>query len=86
MALGQTATFGLRATYPIAAAGNPYAFLWCMPPFAGTQTLSVPGFTVQGLLRVSPANSVSAYSGRSAAAVVAHAWLMPNDPVDPWGH
>lgn len=77
--LGQTATFGM--TYPSAGSGNPYAFLWCMPPFAGTQPLSVPGFTVQGLLRVSPANSVSAYSGvLGASGSVAHALVIPNHP------
>lgn len=77
--LGQTATFGM--TYPGAASGNPYAFLWCMPPFAGTQTLSVPGFTVQGLLRVSPVNSVSAYSGvLGSGGSVAHSLVIPSHP------
>lgn len=51
--LGQTAAFGLD--HPGSAIGNPYAILWCMPPATGTQALSVPGFAVQGLLRLDPA-------------------------------
>ena len=77
--LGQTATFGL--TYPAAASGNPYAFLWCMPPFAGAQALSVPGFTVQGLLRVSPASSVTSYTGvLGTGGSLAHSLVIPSDP------
>ncbi|MBL8725603.1 MAG: formylglycine-generating enzyme family protein [Planctomycetes bacterium] len=77
--LGQTATFGM--TYPGTAAGSPYAFLWCMPPFAGTQTLTVPGFTVQGLLRVLPASSVASYTGvLGGSGSVAHSLVVPSHP------
>ncbi len=77
--LGQTATFGL--THPMQAAGNPYTVLWCMPPFAGTQPCVVPGFTVQGLLRVEPANSWSAFAGVfGASGSVSHSLTIPSDP------
>jgi formylglycine-generating enzyme required for sulfatase activity len=77
--LGQTASFGV--SYPGSAAGNLYLFLWCMPPFAGTMPLTVPGFTVQGCLRVDPANSVSAFAGVfGAGGSVAHALAIPNHP------
>jgi len=77
--LGQTATFAL--THPVQAAGNPYTFLWCMPPFAGTQPLSVPGFTVQGLLRVDPLNSVSSFTGvLGASGSISHSLPMPPHP------
>lgn len=77
--LGQTASFGV--SHPASAAGNLYAFLWCMPPFAGTMPLSVPGFTVQGTLRVDPANSVSAFTGVfGPGGSVAHTLSIPSDP------
>jgi len=72
--LGQTATFGL--TCPVQAAGNAYTFLWCMPPFAGTQPLLVPGFTVQRLLRVDPTNSMSLYAGVIGASGSVSQWLL----------
>jgi len=77
--LGQTASFGV--SYPASAAGNLYSFLWCMPQFAGTIPLSVPGFTVQGTLLVNPANSVSAFTGVfGAGGSVAHALAIPHHP------
>lgn len=77
--LGHTAWFGV--THPAAAAGNLYSFLWCMPPFAGTMPLAVPGFTVQGTLRVDLASSVSAFTGVfGSSGMVAHALAIPNQP------
>lgn len=77
--LGQTASFGI--SHPASAAGNLYAFLWCMPPFAGTMPLSLPGFTVQGPLRVDPANSVSSFTGVfGPSGSVTHALAIPNHP------
>jgi len=77
--LGQTASFGV--SHPASAAGNLYAFLWCMPPFAGTMPLSVPGFAVQGTLRVDPATSVTSFTGVfGSAGNVAHALAIPNHP------
>lgn len=77
--LGQTASFGV--SHPASAAGNLYSFLWCMPPFAGTMPLSVPGFAVQGSLRVDPANSVNAFTGVfGPSGSVAHTVAIPNHP------
>lgn len=77
--LGQTATFGL--THPVQAAGNLYTVLWCMPPFAGTRPCVVPGFTVQGLLRVEPANSSSAFAGVfGASGSVSHSLTISSNP------
>lgn len=77
--LGQTATFGM--THPVSAAGNPYAFLWGMPPFVGTLPLSVPGFTVSGVLRVDPTTAVASFSGvLGAAGSVAHSLAIPSHP------
>lgn len=78
--LGQSATFGL--SHPSAAIGNPYVFLWCMPPFAGTQPLVVPGVAVQGVLRVAPSTSVASFSGVfGAGGRVLHSLSIPSDPL-----
>ncbi len=77
--LGQTASFGV--SYPASAAGNLYTVLWCMPPFAGTMPLTVPGFTVQGALRVDPTTSVGAFTGVfGPSGSAAHALAIPNQP------
>lgn len=59
--LGWTTIFTLD--YSNDGFGNPYAFLWCVPPYQGTYPLSVPGFTVNGPVLVDPATSVAAFSG-----------------------
>jgi len=82
--LGQTALFGV--SHPASAAGNLYSFLWCMPPYPAVMSLTVPGFTVQGVLQVNPANSVSAFSASPFTGVfgpggsVVHALAIPNHP------
>jgi len=77
--VGQTATFGM--TYPASATGNLYAFLWCAPPFAGTATLSVPGFTLHGAIRVDPQTAVTSAMGvLGASGTVAHSLAIPNHP------
>jgi len=76
--IGQTASFGMG--YPVSAAGNPYVFLWCNPPFPGTATLSVPGVTLLGPILVNPQTSVSAFSGvLDASGSVAHTVAIPNN-------
>jgi formylglycine-generating enzyme required for sulfatase activity len=75
--LGQTAMFGVD--HPASAAGNPYALLCCMPPFAGTLPWTVSGFTVRGVLRVDPANSVGAFAGVfGPGGSVAHTVSIPS--------
>ena len=76
--IGQTASFGM--TYPVAAAGNLYVFLWCSPPFPGTAALTVPGFTLLGPILLDPPTSVSAFSGLlDASGSVAQSVAIPND-------
>jgi len=77
--LGQTAVFSM--SYPVAATGNFYAFLWSSPPFAGVTPITVPGFTVHGVARVDPNNFVSAHAGLlGPSGTVAHNLAVPNDP------
>ncbi|MBM4060708.1 MAG: formylglycine-generating enzyme family protein [Planctomycetes bacterium] len=76
--IGQTARFAM--TYPVSATGNLYVFLWCCPPFPATTTLTVPGFTLVGAIRVDPLTTVSAYSGvLGPLGTVAHSLAVPND-------
>lgn len=77
--VGYTAVFQLN--HPVGAAGNFYAFLWCMPQFAGTFPLSVPGMTLHGTLRVDPATTVAAFTGMlGGSGSVQHTLAVPNDP------
>jgi formylglycine-generating enzyme required for sulfatase activity len=76
--MGQTARFGMN--YPPSAVGNPYTVLWSMPPFAGTVPLTLPGFTVQGLLRVAPASFLSSYAGVLPSVPVSHSLAIPDHP------
>lgn len=48
------ATFAVHHALPPGTLGNVAGFLWS-PPFAGTLPLAVPGFAVDGVLRVDPA-------------------------------
>ncbi|MDO8349388.1 MAG: SUMF1/EgtB/PvdO family nonheme iron enzyme, partial [Planctomycetota bacterium] len=77
--LGQTAIFSV--TYPAAATGNLYVFLWSSPPFAGVTPITVPGFTVHGVARVDPNNFVSTFSGLlGPSGTVSHSLAIPNAP------
>lgn len=77
-ALGQTAQFGM--THPVGAAGNIYAILWSAP-FAGTATVTVPGFTVFGDARIDQTNFLAPFTGvLNASGSVTHSLAVPNDP------
>ncbi|MBM4247480.1 MAG: hypothetical protein FJ148_27445, partial [Deltaproteobacteria bacterium] len=58
---GQTAAFEMQ--YPVSLAGTFYMLLFAMPPFGGAVPAPIPGFNVQGLLRIDPASAVIAASG-----------------------
>lgn len=76
---GQTAQFEL--THPAGAAGNAYAFLASLPPYAPTTAVTVPGLTVQGLARVNPQSFLTAFSGvLGASGSVVHSLPVPNTP------
>jgi len=76
--IGQTTSF--RVASPATAAGNFYAIFWCAPPFAGTATLPVPGFTLLGPILVDPQRSVPAATGLlGATGSAAHGVAIPND-------
>lgn len=78
--IGQTARFAMQ--HPVAAAGNLYMMVWSQP-FAGAVPLSVPGLTVNGLVRVDLANAVSVVSGvlLSSGATPDLQLPIPNDPL-----
>lgn len=75
---GQTADFEM--TYPAAAAGNLYSFVWSAPfPFA--VPVSLPGYAVQGLARVNSTAAYSLFAGvLGASGSVRHTWSVPNNP------
>ena len=58
---GQTAAFEMQ--YPVTLAGTFYMLLFAMPPFGGAVPAPIPGFNVQGLLRIDPASAIIAASG-----------------------
>jgi formylglycine-generating enzyme required for sulfatase activity len=77
--LGHTASFVL--SHPAAAAGNVYALLWSVPPFAGTSQVTVPGFTVHGLVRVDPLDFATPFLGvLGSSGSVAHGLAVPVVP------
>lgn len=77
---GQTAQCEL--TFPASAAGNIYAFLASVPPYAPATPISVPGFTVQGLARVNPLSNSSLFSGLlGPSGSIMHGIAVPNSPV-----
>src|SRR5688572_20667622 len=77
--LGQTASFAM--SHPAAAAGNLYAFLWSVPPFAGATQVVVPGFTVHGLARIDPFGFETPFLGvLGTSGTVAHSLAVPNVP------
>lgn len=77
--LGQTAQFEL--THPTGAAGNGYAFLASLPPYAPTTVITVPGLTVQGVARVDPQSYLTVFSGiLGASGSVVHGLPVPNTP------
>jgi formylglycine-generating enzyme required for sulfatase activity len=77
--IGKTARFAMR--HPVGAAGNLYTLVWS-PPFAGAVPLSVPGLTVNGLVRVDLANAVPVVSGVLASSGMTPDLQVPipNDP------
>lgn len=79
--IGGTALFGM--THPVAAAGNPYAFLISLPPLPLAVPLTVPGVNVVGLIRVDLANAVTAAIGTldGSGATAPYAVMVPNDPL-----
>ncbi len=77
---GQTATFSL--TYPTAAAGNAYLVAYTAPQYPGVQSLQVPGFTVQGLVRIDPSNFHDLFLGLlDASGQLTRSVVVPNDPL-----
>ena len=80
VAVGQTAAFSL--TYPTAAAGNVYLFAYTVPQYPGIQSLQIPGFTVQGLVRIDPSNFQEMFVGvLDASGHLTRGVALPNDPL-----
>jgi hypothetical protein len=77
--LGQTALFEM--THPAGAAGNAYAFLASVPPYAPATPVAVPGLVVLGAARVNPLSSFTAFAGvLGATGSVVHALPVPASP------
>ncbi|HZN37152.1 MAG TPA: hypothetical protein VFD82_00025 [Planctomycetota bacterium] len=73
------ATFNAVITYPPAAVGNIYAFMWS-GPFPGSFPLVVPGFTFVGDVRVDLATMVLHNLGIYTGPPVSMPVAVPNTP------
>ncbi len=77
--LGRSASF--TATYPAAAAGNLYLCLLTAPPQPSAQSLTLPGFTVRGLVRIDPLRFEDLFAGvLPPGGTVTDTVFVPNDP------
>lgn len=78
--VGQTAAFSL--TYPTAAAANVYVFAFSAPHYPGVQSLQIPGFTVQGLMRIDPSNFHELFAGAlDASGHLTRSFVLPDAPI-----